>query len=1211
MRPILSLFLAISVTLVSGSLASAQSLKSFCADAERARQFISSGQYAEADRLTAELVAAAQKRFAAEERASTELNNIGLAYFRRGRYDRARRAFMPALTISENIDAKSLDTGIILDNLGVIASKQGRYQDAERYEQRALAIREKALPGDSPLVALSHNNLGTLYQRQNRYSEAEQHLKDAIDIYRKKTDKSLDLARSLDNLGTVYERLGRYSESEALYKEALKIREAQLDPMHVSLASTLNNLGVLYKATGRYTEAEPLYERAIRIWEHQDHPSRAWGLDNLATLRDVLGHYSEAEEPCRRALNLRLRTFGEGHPEVATSYNNLALILDHQGKHAEAEDLYRRALEAATAQTGDDPDTATRLNNLGSLLRDLGKFDEAEPLLKRAVEIQESRGNGEPSALGYKLSNLAVLYDLLGQHAQAEKLHLRALNVYESGCPSGHPDIATGLHCLAFHYSEQRRYEKAEPLLRKAMEIWEAREMTGHPAYAACLNTLGTLLDDQGRNAEAEEVLLKALEANEKVFGENHLNVAINLQNLAGVYWDLDRNSDAEPLFRRSLRIFGQKLGTDHPTYATALTRLAGLARFEGRASEAESLCSQAVETVRKTGVCAPRFAVECFVNRAQLYWALGREEEAIDDLEEAMTYAGQVREHASGGDVHRSMTFASYVGVFEVMLDWQAKLGELTVAFQTIERCRAQGLQDLMQSNGMDLLEGVPEQTASELREAAHVAQAEVASLLKQIEVLHERTDLASKKKAKKTEDLVDLLDNARESLVQAWADIKNASPAYRMVVTENREPVPFEAFQQELGKSDTVALQYLLGEKNGFLLAYGGGIEPALITLEISDTQSEVFGCDAGPLTAARFRQVLLGNKDRPGLLRDLTTLGEVTDEGLPSKETLNALRTLWAVLVPDETLREKLVDGESFKRLLILPDGVLARLPFEALVVNDDPQAPEYLLDNGPPTMYAPSATVFHNLKQREVSASKGETLTVGNPSYGSTAQPGDRGTVLEELQIASRFAHLGRLADLPWTGDESCWIKESCEDKHLPVVQLTKEKATEENVRNNVRGRSLVHFACHGLADNEYGNLFGALALAPVDAGDPSNDGFLTVAEMFDLDLHACELAILSACDTNIGPNQRGEGTWSMCRGILTSGARRVVTTDWQVADEASAHLVYAFVYYLHDSESQARDYAECLRNARLSIRNHDNRQWRHPYFWAPFVLMGPE
>ena len=74
-----------------------------------------------------------------------------------------------------------------------------------------------------------------------------------------------------------------------------------------------------------------------------------------------------------------------------------------------------------------------------------------------------------------------------------------------------------------------------------------------------------------------------------------------------------------------------------------------------------------------------------------------------------------------------------------------------------------------------------------------------------------------------------------------------------------------------------------------------------------------------------------------------------------------------------------------------------------------------------------------------------------------------------------------------------------------------------------MRGGYAGRRMVHLACHGLADQAYGNFFGALALTPgADPNNPADDGFLTLAEIYDLNLKDCELAILSACETNYGP-----------------------------------------------------------------------------------------
>lgn len=72
--------------------------------------------------------------------------------------------------------------------------------------------------------------------------------------------------------------------------------------------------------------------------------------------------------------------------------------------------------------------------------------------------------------------------------------------------------------------------------------------------------------------------------------------------------------------------------------------------------------------------------------------------------------------------------------------------------------------------------------------------------------------------------------------------------------------------------------------------------------------------------------------------------------------------------------------------------------------------------------------------------------------------------------------------------------------------------------------------------------------------------PEKDGYLTLSEIYELDMRGCELVVLSACESNLGPQQRGEGSWALSHGFLVAGARRVVATNWLVDDEAAASLV---------------------------------------------------
>lgn len=112
------------------------------------------------------------------------------------------------------------------------------------------------------------------------------------------------------------------------------------------------------------------------------------------------------------------------------------------------------------------------------------------------------------------------------------------------------------------------------------------------------------------------------------------------------------------------------------------------------------------------------------------------------------------------------------------------------------------------------------------------------------------------------------------------------------------------------------------------------------------------------------------------------------------------------------------------------------------------------------------------------------------------------------------------------------------------------------------------------------------------------------------EIYELDLKTCELAILSACQTNYGPQQQGEGVWGLSRGFLVAGARRVVASNWLVDDEAAASLISVFCSDLAKAEGKGEtpDYAAALHRAKRWVRQQD--KWASPYYWGTFVLIGP-
>jgi CHAT domain-containing protein len=144
--------------------------------------------------------------------------------------------------------------------------------------------------------------------------------------------------------------------------------------------------------------------------------------------------------------------------------------------------------------------------------------------------------------------------------------------------------------------------------------------------------------------------------------------------------------------------------------------------------------------------------------------------------------------------------------------------------------------------------------------------------------------------------------------------------------------------------------------------------------------------------------------------------------------------------------------------------------------------------------------------------------------------------------------------------------------------------------------------ILHFATHGLLNNERPELSG-LVLSLIDRAGNPQDGFLRLHEIYNLQLNA-DLVVLSACETGRGKEIKGEGLIGLTRGFMYSGAPRVVASLWNVDDLATAELMKLFYRGMLKDGLPA---GAALRTAQLELSRQ--KRWASPYFWAGFVLQG--
>ena len=262
---------------------------------------------------------------------------------------------------------------------------------------------------------------------------------------------------------------------------------------------------------------------------------------------------------------------------------------------------------------------------------------------------------------------------------------------------------------------------------------------------------------------------------------------------------------------------------------------------------------------------------------------------------------------------------------------------------------------------------------------------------------------------------------------------------------------------------------------------------------------------------------------------------------------------------------------------RELVIIPDGVLNYLPFEALLTTTakDPLAFSSLpyLINDHLVSYCYSATLLDEMVSKKLKAGSSGLLAMAPEFEGEGGLPELENNTTEVEEIMAF-----------WKGEK----------------RIGKEATKTAFMELAPRFR-LLHLATHAKAEAEESDL-SFLAFSKVD-NKPDNSR-LFLKELYNLQLNA-DLVVLSACETGIGELRRGEGLISLARGMSYAGATGIVTTLWQIDDAKTSELMGRFYQNLEKGHSKSDALAEAKLNYIASNKDYD----AHPFFWAAPVAIG--
>jgi len=296
---------------------------------------------------------------------------------------------------------------------------------------------------------------------------------------------------------------------------------------------------------------------------------------------------------------------------------------------------------------------------------------------------------------------------------------------------------------------------------------------------------------------------------------------------------------------------------------------------------------------------------------------------------------------------------------------------------------------------------------------------------------------------------------------------------------------------------------------------------------------------------------------------------------------------------------------------KRILIVADGPLRYIPFSALPI------PSTNSEQGGRTLMAqyavvnlPSASTLQALRDAAgrhkppteaaavfadpVFSNDDPRVSQSNPAKVARFQaPPALGAAMRDTQFGSK-----RIPRLPESGKEADDIAQILPGSD---VFLGFKASRETVLSTDLLRYRYIHFATHGILDSAHPE-FSGLVLSLVDPNGSPEEGYLRMQDIYNLNL-AADLVVLSSCNSALGKDLQSEGIIGLTRAFLYAGSQRVISTLWKVNDQATAQLMRLFYSHLHAGESPA----SALRSAQSDLAK--DPQWRHPYYWAAFVLQG--
>lgn len=927
-----------------------------------------------------------------------------------------------------------------------------------------------------------------------------------------------------------------------------------------------NRKDAIAKSVQTYQEAANLWQQAKNYYWYAN------SLYSAAQGELVLARVDQAMNLHQQALKVRLEIKdrrGEGD-----SIHAIAQLEVFYSKFNEALPKLNQAL-ILRREIGDTVGEIQTLQVLGTSYSELGNKKKGSEYFEQVLKLASSID--EKSAQSAALNGLGINFWAMSELEKALEYLEQSLKLKkEVGDKRGE---GTTLNNIGIIHSTLKNYTTALDYQTRALAI--RVELGDKRGEGNTLSNIASLYLYQENYKTALDYLEKVLQGKKEIKDRKGEATALNV--ITGAYIKMGDYKKALGYANQSLQLM-REIGERHGE-SYCLNHLGHIYKNLGETNRAVSFYQQALEILKEVGDRVKQ--ADLLGQIAEFEYEVGDVIKARKTIEEAISIAENIRANVRSQEL-RTSSLERLKHLYEIyirILMSQSKSSKnlskqyIQEAFEASERARARTLLELLKESNIKLRQGIDPQLLSRELELNQNLSSTAEKLFAAKNPSRNREE---KEEIEKLETEVALLN---EELDKLNAEIKLTSPKYAAIT----QPVPLKLqdIQTKILDSQTVLLEYSLGDETSYLWVI---TDHSISSYQLPDAET-------------------------------IEALAKQLYKHLSSRNS-NNLESLVVAKKLSKILLQPAASMLANRRIVVVADGFLQNIPFGALI---DPRSTKQNL----PLMFRnevinlPSASTLAVLRSETEARKKADKTIVvlADPVFDVQdtrvqqllTKKQDKKSIVEEpvnlltmpadtrnLTFVNKDSRL-YVPRLPGTRLEAEKILSLLPNEEKRAVfdfDVNRSVVLEDKLSNY----QIVHFATHALVDTERPELSG-LILSLIDEEGEKRNGLLLLSDLFNLNLPA-ELVVLSACQTGLGKEARGEGIVGLTRGFMYAGAKRVVVSLWAVDDLATAEMMGSFYEKLL---KQGQTPAQALRNAQISIWKQ--QKWRAPYYWAAFQLQG--